>query len=57
MCWALNHQNIKEIAQGHISLSSMQINCDKVLRLGGHINMSLSSKIISCIKQQAEGCV
>jgi hypothetical protein len=21
MCWALNHQNILEIAQGHISLS------------------------------------
>jgi hypothetical protein len=21
MCWALNHQNIIEIAQGHISLS------------------------------------
>jgi hypothetical protein len=22
MCWALNHQNILEMAQGHISLSS-----------------------------------
>jgi hypothetical protein len=22
MCWALNHQNIIEIAQGHISLSA-----------------------------------
>jgi hypothetical protein len=22
MCWALNHQNIIEIAQGHISLST-----------------------------------
>jgi hypothetical protein len=21
MCWTLNHQNIKEMAQGHISLS------------------------------------
>jgi hypothetical protein len=23
MCWALNHQNIIEIAQGHISLSEI----------------------------------
>jgi hypothetical protein len=23
MCWALNHQNIIEIAQGHISLSRL----------------------------------
>jgi hypothetical protein len=24
MCWALNHQNIIEIAQGHISLSDLE---------------------------------
>jgi hypothetical protein len=24
MCWALNHQNIIEIAQGHISLSKVE---------------------------------
>jgi hypothetical protein len=24
MCWTLNHQNIIEMAQGHISLSMMQ---------------------------------
>jgi hypothetical protein len=23
MCWTLNHENILEMAQGHISLSSM----------------------------------
>jgi hypothetical protein len=26
MCWELNHQNIIEIAQGHISLSSTLTN-------------------------------
>jgi hypothetical protein len=26
MCWALNHQNIIEIAQGHISLS---VRCER----------------------------
>jgi hypothetical protein len=24
MCWALNHQNILEMVQGHISLSNMK---------------------------------
>jgi hypothetical protein len=24
MCWTLNHQNIIEMAQGHISLSGIQ---------------------------------
>jgi hypothetical protein len=26
MCWALNHQNIIEMAQGHISLSQSQLH-------------------------------
>jgi hypothetical protein len=26
MCWTLNHQNIIEMAQGHISLSKSQVN-------------------------------
>jgi hypothetical protein len=26
MCWALNHQNILEMAQGHISLSAIKFN-------------------------------
>jgi hypothetical protein len=25
MCWALNHQNVIEIAQGHISLSTLEL--------------------------------
>jgi hypothetical protein len=26
MCWTLNHQNIIEMAQGHISLSEIQVD-------------------------------
>jgi hypothetical protein len=26
MCWTLNHQNILEMAQGHISLSNVKYN-------------------------------
>jgi hypothetical protein len=26
MCWTLNHQNIIEMAQGHISLSLLPLN-------------------------------
>jgi hypothetical protein len=28
MCWALNHQNILEMAQGHISLSGTQVSAN-----------------------------
>jgi hypothetical protein len=28
MCWALNHQNILEMAQGHISLSVFNRECN-----------------------------
>jgi hypothetical protein len=37
MCWALNHQNIIEIAQGHISLSISAF-------LGIYANTSKSNK-------------
>jgi hypothetical protein len=30
MCWASNHQNIIEMAQGHISLSTSHLTCLKV---------------------------
>jgi hypothetical protein len=33
MCWALNHQNILEMAQGHISLSRIPFLSDVCLAL------------------------
>jgi hypothetical protein len=33
MCWALNHQNIIEIAQGHISLSTLPLAHDWASKL------------------------
>jgi hypothetical protein len=29
MCWTLNHQNILEMAEGHISLSSLYDHCPR----------------------------
>jgi hypothetical protein len=42
MCWTLNHQNIIEMAQGHISLSPSFSNNQPVNRIP-HRGTSLSS--------------
>jgi hypothetical protein len=40
MCWALNHQNIIEIAQGHISLSKSPMGTD------GHVDLNKGGKSV-----------
>jgi hypothetical protein len=48
MCWTLNHQNIIEMAQGHISLSiGAWLNGDEGGRWCGYINGS-NVLIIMC---------
>jgi hypothetical protein len=47
MCWALNHQNIIEIAQGHISLSKCRKNLHKMAHLQDHRQKMFASLITS----------